>query len=373
MPSQYRADHVGSFLRPAELLEARNNPATSSQQLHALEDRHIQRIMAKQKELGFEFVTDGELRRRNFMSDFTDAVEGFDMGDEVARNWKAGDMKAAPVSSVTGIVNKKLHQARPLTGHELPFLKEQSTVAIKMTLPSATQFPAISFKAGVTDKIYKDHSALLWEIVGIMKSDLAKLSSDGVSYIQIDAPRYSYYMDPKWRDWIRKELKADPDAALDEAIKADNACFKAARRPGVTLAIHLCRGNNRSHWYAEGGYDAIADKMFGTLEVDRFLLEYDDERSGTFAPLRFIPKGKTVVLGLVSSKLPQMEDGDTLVKRIEEASRYVPLENLALSPQCGFASTAEGNLITEDRQWAKLKLVVDTARLVWGGATSAGA
>jgi 5-methyltetrahydropteroyltriglutamate--homocysteine methyltransferase len=373
MPAQYRADHVGSFLRPAELLEARNNPATDPQHLHELEDRHIQRIVAKQKELGFEFATDGELRRRNFMSDFTDAVEGFDLGDALARNWKAGDMKAAPVSSVTGIVNKKLRQTRPLTGHELPFLKAKSTVAIKMTLPSATQFPAISFKAGVTDKIYKDHSALLWEIVEIMKSDLAKLSSDGVNYIQIDAPRYSYYMDPKWRDWIRKELNADPDAALDEAIKADNACFKAARRPGVTLAIHLCRGNNRSHWYAEGGYDAIADKMFGTLEVDRFLLEYDDERSGTFAPLRFIPNGKTVVLGLVSSKLPQMEDRDMLVKRIEEASRYVPMENLALSPQCGFASTAEGNLITEDRQWAKLKLVVDTARHVWGGATSAGA
>jgi 5-methyltetrahydropteroyltriglutamate--homocysteine methyltransferase len=373
MPAQYRADHVGSFLRPAELLEARNNPATDPQHLRALEDRHIKRIVAKQKELGFEFATDGELRRRNFMSDFTDAVEGFDMGDAVARNWKAGDMKAAPVSSVAGVVNKKLRQARPLTGHELPFLKAQSTVAIKMTLPSATQFPAISFKPGVTDKIYKDHSVLLWEIVGIMKSDLAKLSSDGVNYIQIDAPRYSYYMDPKWRDWIRNELKADPDATLDEAIKADNTCFKAARRPGVTLAIHLCRGNNRSHWYAEGGYDAIADKMFGTLDVDRFLLEYDDERSGTFAPLRFIPKGKTVVLGLVSSKLPQMEDRDMLVKRIEEASRYVPMENLALSPQCGFASTAEGNLINEDRQWAKLKLVVDTARLVWGGATSAGA
>jgi 5-methyltetrahydropteroyltriglutamate--homocysteine methyltransferase len=242
-----------------------------------------------------------------------------------------------------------------------------------MTLPSATQFPAISYKVGVTDKIYKDRSALLWEIVEIMKSDLAKLSADGVNYIQIDAPRYSYYMDPKWRDWIRTELKTDPETALNEAIKADNACFKAARRPGITLAIHLCRGNNRSHWYAEGGYDAIADKMFGTLDVDRFLLEYDDERSGTFAPLRFIPKGKAVVLGLVSSKLPTMEDGNVLAKRIEEAAKYVPMENLALSPQCGFASTAEGNLLTEDRQWAKLKLVVDTARKVWGGATRAGA
>jgi 5-methyltetrahydropteroyltriglutamate--homocysteine methyltransferase len=373
MPAQYRADHVGSFLRPAELLEARNNPATDPKFLHALEDRHIQRILAKQKELGFEFATDGELRRKNFMSDFTDAVEGFDMGDAVARNWKAGDMKAAPVSSVTGIVAKKLRQARPLTGHELPFLKAHSMVPIKMTLPSATQFPAISYKAGVTDEIYKDRSALLWEIVDIMKSDLAKLSADGVSYIQIDAPRYSYYMDPKWRDWIRAELKTDPETALSEAIKADNACFKAARRPGVTLAIHLCRGNNRSHWYAEGGYDAIAEKMFGTLDVDRFLLEYDDERSGTFAPLRFIPKSKAVVLGLVSSKLPTMEDASVLVKRIEEASKYVPMENLALSPQCGFASTAEGNLLTEDRQWAKLKLVVNTARKVWGGATRAGA
>jgi 5-methyltetrahydropteroyltriglutamate--homocysteine methyltransferase len=365
MASPYRADHVGSFLRPPELLEARKDAAANPQHLRELEDRHIQRVLAKQKELGFELATDGELRRRNFMSDFTDAVDGFDMGDAVARNWKAGEAEAAPVSSVTGIVAKKLLQTRPLTGHELPFLKANCTTAIKMTLPSATQFPAIAFKSGVTNKIYKDHSALLWEIVEIMKLDLAKLSSDGVKYIQIDAPRYSYYMDPKWREWIRTELKRDPDTALDEAIKADNACFKAARRPGVTLAIHLCRGNNRSHWYAEGGYDAIAEKMFATLDVDRFLLEYDDERSGTFEPLRFIPKGKTVVLGLISSKVPRMEDSKELAKRVEEASRYVPIENLALSPQCGFASTAEGNLITEDRQWDKLKLVADTARTIW--------
>src|SRR5215469_5024228 len=306
MPTAYRADHVGSFLRPAELLEARKNAASDPERLRELEDRHIRRILAKQQELGFELATDGELRRRNFMSDFTDAVQGFDMGDAVARTWQGGSEQ--PVSSVTGIVNRKLRQMRPLTGHELPFLKQHSPVAIKVTLPSATQFPAIAFKRGVTDRNYADHSALLWEIVEIMKSDLAKLSSEGVNYLQIDAPRYSYYMDPKWRAWIRDELRMDPDAALDEAIRADNACFQAARRPGVTLAIHLCRGNNRSHWYAEGGYDAIADKMFGTLEVDRFLLEYDDERSGTFAPLRFIPKGKTVVLGLVSSKIPQIED-----------------------------------------------------------------
>lgn len=373
MPARYRADHVGSFLRPVELLEARAKASEDPQRLRALEDQHIRRVLAMQKELGFEMATDGELRRRNFMSDFTDAVEGFDLGDAVARSWKTGEPQDSPVSSVTGIVTKKLRQARPLTGHELPFLKENCKTAIKITLPSATQFPAISFKAGVTDKIYKDRSALLWDIVEIMKSDIAKLSSGGVNYIQIDAPRYSYYMDPKWREWIRTEMKVDPETALDEALKADNACFKAARRPGVTLAIHLCRGNNRSHWYAEGGYDVIAEKMFGTLEVDRFLLEYDDERSGTFAPLRFVPQGKTVVLGLVSSKLPRMEEPDVLLKRIEEASRYLSADNLALSPQCGFASTAEGNLITEETQWAKLKLVVDTARRVWGGTASARA
>jgi 5-methyltetrahydropteroyltriglutamate--homocysteine methyltransferase len=365
MSAQYRADHVGSFLRPLELLEARKDAASDPAHLRSLEDLHIQRVIDKQKELGFELATDGELRRRNFMSDFTDAVDGFDLGDSTARSWKAGETKVAQVSSVTGIVVKELRQVRPLTGHEVPFLLSHCTVAPKITLPSATQFPAISFKQGVTGKIYKDHSALLWAIVDIMKKDLAELSFLGVQYIQIDAPRYSYYMDPKWREWIKAEVKVDPDAALDEAVRADNACFKAARKPGVTLAIHLCRGNNRSHWYAEGGYDAIAEKLFGTLDVDRFLLEYDDERSGTFAPLRFVPKGKAVVLGLISSKIAHMEGPDDLAKRVDEASRFVPLENLALSPQCGFASTAEGNLITEESQWAKLQLAVETARRIW--------
>jgi 5-methyltetrahydropteroyltriglutamate--homocysteine methyltransferase len=363
MATMFRADHVGSFLRPAELLSARST--ASREDLRKLEDRHILRVLARQKELGFEIVTDGELRRQNFMSDFVDAVDGFDDEAIMRRPWRAGEVAVSEVSTVTGIVTSRLRQVRPLTGHELPFLKANSTLSVKMTLPSATQFPAIAFKNGVTDKVYKDHSALLWDIVQIMKNDLAKLSSDGVRYIQIDAPRYSYYMDPKWRAWMQAEMKVDPDAALDEAVRADNECFRAARKDGVILAIHLCRGNNRSHWYAEGGYDAIAEKLFGTLEADRFLLEYDDERSGTFEPLRFVPKGKTVVLGLISSKLPRMEDPAMLAKRIDEAAKYVPMENLALSPQCGFASTSEGNLLTEEQQWDKLKLVVDTARRVW--------
>ena len=366
MAGQYRADHVGSFLRPAELLEARSKAGKDPQRLQELEDRHIERVLAKQKELGFEIFTDGELRRRNFMSDFTEAVEGFDLAaDAVARTWEGADAKVAPSSRVAGVVTRKLRQVRPLTGHELPYLKAHSPGAIKMTLPSATQFPAISYKRGVSDQVYDTPSALLQDIVAIMKTDLAKLAGEGVKYIQIDAPRYSYFVDEKWRQWIRTEMKVEPEALLDESIRADNDCFHAARRPGVTLAIHLCRGNNRSQWYAEGGYEAIAEKLFGSLNVDRFLLEYDDERSGTFEPLRFVPKGKTVVLGLVSSKRPQLEKADVLARRIEEASRFVPLENLAISPQCGFASTMEGNLITEEDQWAKLRLVVEAARRVW--------
>jgi 5-methyltetrahydropteroyltriglutamate--homocysteine methyltransferase len=287
------------------------------------------------------------------------------MGDEVARSWAAGARDSAGVSRVAGIVTRKLRQVRPLTGHELPFLKSRSPGAIKLTLPSATQFPAIAWKRGVSDAVYPDHSELLWDIVAIMKTELAAVAAEGVSYLQIDAPRYSYFIDPKWREWIRSEMRMEPEALLEESVRADNACFDAARRPGVTLAIHLCRGNNRSHWYAEGGYDAIAEKLFGSLRVDRFLLEYDDARSGTFEPLRFVPRGKAVVLGLVSSKRPELESPDALARRIDEAARHVPLQDLALSPQCGFASTMEGNLLSEDEQWAKLRLVVETARRVW--------
>ena len=362
MPTPYRADQIGSFLRPPELLAARA-AGTGADALRALEDRHIRAVLARQRELGFEIFTDGELRRKNFMSDFVEAVEGFDTGDAVARSWQGAS--GAPVSSVTGIVTARLRAARRLTGHELPFLKQHSPGAIKMTLPSATQFPAIAYKRGITDRVYPTHSALLQDVVAIVQREVTALVDDGVAYVQIDAPRYSYYMDPKWRDWIRAEMGADPDAALDEAVRADNACLEGARRPGVVLAIHLCRGNNRSHWYAEGGYDAVAEKLFGTLAVDRFLLEYDDARSGTFEPLRFVPRGKTVVLGLVSSKQPALESADALARRIDEAARHVALEDLALSPQCGFASTMEGNLLTEDEQWAKLRLVVETARRVW--------
>jgi 5-methyltetrahydropteroyltriglutamate--homocysteine methyltransferase len=368
MPFPFRADHVGSLLRPAELLDARRSHI-SPEEIHALEHRQILRILQRQKDLGLEVFTDGELRRTNFMSDITEAVEGFDLGDAVQRNWTE-DAKAAPqpagVSSITGIVTATLKQRQPFTGRELPFLREHSPGPIKITLPSATQFPAISFKYGITDAVYRDPYALLTAITALMVEDLRTLAASGISYLQIDAPRYSYYLDPKWTAWMEKELRVDPAEMLTASLAADNACFAAARHAGVTLAIHLCRGNNRSHWYAEGGYDAIAERLFHELAVDRFLLEYDDERSGTFEPLRFVPKGKTVVLGLVSTKHAALERKEDLLKRIDEAAKWVPLEQLALSPQCGFASTMEGNLLTEEQQWAKLKLVVDAARDVWG-------
>jgi 5-methyltetrahydropteroyltriglutamate--homocysteine methyltransferase len=356
------------LLRPAELLEARRAGAPA-ERLREIEDRHIRRVITRQRELGLDIVTDGELRRRNFMSDLLDAVDGFDTTDAVARMWSATAPHAgpaAPPSSVTGIATERLRQRRRLTAHELPLLRDLAGgVPFKVTLPSANQFPAIAYKRGVTDRVYPNHSALLWDIVPIIHAEIEALAADGVPYIQIDAPRYSYYIDPKWRDYIRREMGVEPEAALDEAVRADNACLAGARRPGVTLAIHLCRGNNRSQWYAEGGYDLIAERLFGGLDVDRFLLEYDDERSGTFEPLRFVPPGKTVVLGLVSSKRPQLEAKPRLTRRINEAAQHVPLDRLALSPQCGFASTMEGNLLSEDDQWNKLRLVVETAREIW--------
>jgi 5-methyltetrahydropteroyltriglutamate--homocysteine methyltransferase len=369
MANPYRADHVGSFLRPSELLNARRARAPQ-EELRAIEDRHILRVLQRQKEIGVDVFTDGELRRTNFMSDFTDAVEGFDFEDAVARTWNDDPHKteqtAASVSTVNGIVTSPLRQRQPLTGRELPFMREHAPGPIKITLPSPTQFPAISFKYGITDKVYHDPYALLSAVTEITAGEIRGLAVSGISYLQIDAPRYSYYLDRKWTAWMEQELRVNPAQMLTASLNADNTCLAAARQPGVTLAIHLCRGNNRSHWYAEGGYDAIAERLFHELIVDRFLLEYDDERSGTFAPLRLLPQGKVVVLGLVSTKRAGLESKKDLLRRIKEASKYLPLEQLAISPQCGFASTMEGNLLTEEEQWEKLQLVVDVAREVWG-------
>lgn len=368
MSFPYRADHVGSFLRPQELLDARSDPSVTPEQLKALEDRHIQRVLDRQRELGFKIFTDGEFRRRAFQSDFHESVEGLNMGDEIARNWKGseGGVKENESLRLHGVVISKIRQKKRLAKHEADFLIQHAPGDVKITLPTANQFPAIAYKKGVSEQPYPTYSDFLWDIAPIFQREIRALAAEGVKYIQIDAPRYSYYIDPKWRQYVRDEMGVKPEQALDEAIRVDNFCLEGAPRAGVIYAMHLCRGNRRSQWYAEGGYDPIAEKLFGQLNVDAFLLEYESERAGTFEPLRFLPPGKTAVLGLISSKLAPLEPREQIIARIKEASRYVPLERLALSPQCGFASTMEGNLLTEDEQWRKLELVSSIAREVWG-------
>jgi 5-methyltetrahydropteroyltriglutamate--homocysteine methyltransferase len=352
----YRADHVGSLLRPKELRAAPGDVE--------LQDKYILDVLERQKNIGFKIFTDGELRRRGFMTDFYDSIEGLDMNGAIARTW----LGAAETVRLSGVVVDRIKQKKRLAKHEVDFLKRHSPGDIKMTLPTANQFPAIAYKKGVSERAYATYSEFLWDIVPIIKSEIEALVREGVRYVQIDAPRYSYYVDPKWRQYIKDEMGVDPEEALEEAIQVDNTCIQDAKGDGVTFAVHLCRGNYQSLWYAEGGYDPIAEKLFNQLNVDTFLLEYESERAGTFEPLRFVPRGKTIVLGLVSSKISQLENQDDLMRRIDEAGRHVPLENLALSPQCGFASTIEGNLLTEDEQWRKLQLVVETARRVWGTA-----
>ena len=364
MVVKYRADHVGSLLRPKELQDAYKNPDLTPEQRTELANKHILRVLARQKDLGLKIFTDGEFRRRGFMSGFQESVGGLDMDGSIARAWQGGN--AAPSGRLTGVVVDRIRQKKRLAKEEADFLTQYSPGDIKITLPTANQFPAIAYKRGLSERAYKTYSEFLWDIVPIIRSEIQALVNEGVGYIQIDAPRYSYYVDSKWRRYIQDEMGVNTEASLDEAIQVDNKCFEGINRQGVILAVHLCRGNNQSKWYAEGGYDPIAEKLFNRLNVDAFLLEYESERAGTFEPLRFVPRDKAVVLGLVSSKLRELETGDQLQRRIEEASHYVPLDNLALSPQCGFASAMEGNLLTEDEQWRKLELVANTARKIWG-------
>ena len=217
----------------------------------------------------------------------------------------------------------------------------------------------------MTDRFYPTPAELVQELVGILHREVQALLDEGVTYIQLDSLRYVIELADTQRRRQMLQVGEDLDRALEDTIAADNATLQGARRPGVTIALHMCRGNNRSAWRSDGGYDVIAERAFGSLNVDRFLMEYDTERAGGFEPLRFMPRDKVVVLGLISSKNPHLESQDQLLRRIDEAAKYVPVENLALSPQCGFASTAPGNMLTPDDQKRKLELVVETARKVW--------
>jgi len=357
---------VGSLLRPPELLQARaahTEGRLSEEQLRATEDHAVEAALRKQHDLGLSVLSDGEMRRGSWLTDMADAVEGFVSGDRVMLDWKGPGGGAE--ATTANAVGAKLRKARKLTAHELPFLKKHAAGPFKVTLPAPSNFMVASFKRGLTDRFYPAHADLLQDLVAIVRDEVQWLVAEGANYIQFDAPYYSHYLDPRQREAMKQQGR-DPDEEFETGIAGDNAAFAGLRRDDVTFAIHICRGNSRSRWYTEGGYDAIAEKLFHTLDLDRFLLEYDTERSGGFEPLRLVPRGKTVVLGLITTKEPRLEAPDELRRRIDEAARFVPLENLALSPQCGFASVAAGNLISMDDQWRKLELVVSTARKVWG-------
>jgi 5-methyltetrahydropteroyltriglutamate--homocysteine methyltransferase len=365
MEESFRADQVGSLLRPPELLAAREAHAAGRltlEQLREVEDEAILAALEMQRAAGINVFTDGELRRRAWMSDLADAVEGFTPG-HVELEWRGPG--GGVEHSQAQVAGARLRQTRRLTAHEVDFLKRHAPGPFKMTVPAPSTFLHAGFQPGVTDRAYPTRAALARDIAKIIRGELLALAEEGVPYLQLDAPFYSTYLDATLRDRLRR-AGTDPDLDLQEAVDADNAALEGVAREGLTLGIHICRGNSRSRWIAEGGYEPIAERLFGSLSVDRFLLEYDSDRAGGFAPLRHVPRGKTVVLGLVSTKVGQMETLDTLRRRIGEATRYVAQESLAISPQCGFASTALGNSVTMDEERRKLELIVEAARAVWG-------
>jgi 5-methyltetrahydropteroyltriglutamate--homocysteine methyltransferase len=375
--SAYRADQVGSFLRPQAVKDAHaafTQGQLSLEALREIEDRAILEVLELQKQVGVDVFSDGEFRRGGWSGDFVDAVDGFVAGAPAVRvfNTARGNNPAAQAGGpARHIIGAKLRQKRRLTEHEAGFLKSHAPDACKMTMPAASYVLARGYRPDVTDPVYGSRAVALHDVATIIHAEIAALASEGVPYIQLDNPHYpDYVVEERNAQW--RAVGVDPVQALQEDIAADNVSLDGALREGVVLAMHLCRGNGGrgpdqpAGWHTAGGYDAIAEQVFGGLHVDRFLLEYDSDRAGGFEPLRFVPPGKTVVLGLVTTKSGELESSDLLVRRIEEASRYVPIENLALSPQCGFASTMAGNPLTVEEERRKLELVVSTARRVWG-------
>jgi 5-methyltetrahydropteroyltriglutamate--homocysteine methyltransferase len=369
MAMQIRADNVGSLLRPPELLQARaalREGRITRQQSRAIEDRSILAALELQKTAGVDIFTDGEYRRDIFTADITQAVDGLVPGKTtVSFQWRGTGSDLARQSkegNLQFVVGGKLKRKGRLTPEEAPFLKQHAPGPFKVCTPAAMQHAISRYKPGVTDKVYPTIYDMLQDLAAIMRDEVRELIAEGASYVQMDAPSYSTFFDPSRRELL-KQSGVDPNAAFDAAIAADNAMIEGVERGAdVVTAIHFCRGNKRSAWGAEGGYEPIAEKAFGSLKMDRFLLEFDSDRAGGFEPLRFVPKGKTVVLGLVTTKFPQLESEDELLRRIEQASKYVAAEYLAVSTQCGFASAASGNLISWDDMRRKLELVVKIAR-----------
>jgi 5-methyltetrahydropteroyltriglutamate--homocysteine methyltransferase len=372
MATRFHADNIGSLLRPQELLDARTayrERRIELPQLREIEDRSILKALDLQKAAGVQIFTDGEYRRDIFTADITQAMDGLIPGKTtVSFEWRGPGSELAKDSkegNLQFIVGGKLHKKGRFTPGEAPFMKRHAPGPFKICTPAATQHAVSRYKPGVSDTVYPRIHDMLQDVAAIMRDEVQALIDEGASYVQLDAPSYSTFYDARRRDTL-KASGVDPAEAFDAAIAADNAMIEGVKRSAdVIVGIHFCRGNKRSAWGAEGSYEPIADKAFGSLKMDRYLLEFDSERAGGFEPLRFVPKGKTVVLGLVTTKEPQLETQDELLRRIEQASKYVPLENLALSTQCGFASAASGNLLSWDDMQRKLELVAKTADRVW--------
>ena len=362
----FRADHVGSLLRPRELHELREKVRLGSApaaELRDMEDRLIREVVKLQEDIGLPSITDGEFRREWWHIDFLSGFDGVELEQE-EDPYHGIQFKGTEAKPPTMFVRRKLRRTKPSMVAHFEFLKKTVSRGVpKFTMPSPAMLHARGDRASIR-KTYPDTQEFWADLAQCYREEIADLYKAGCRYLQIDDTTIAMFGDPKVQEQFRK-LGDDPQK--DVALYADAVNAAIRDVPGdMTVAIHTCRGNFKSTWLASGSYDYVAETAFSRLEVDGFFLEYDDERSGGFEPLRYIPKGKRVVLGLVSSKLAQLESKDALKRRIEQASRYVPLENLCLSPQCGFSSTHHGNNLTVEQQKAKLSLYIETAREVWG-------
>jgi 5-methyltetrahydropteroyltriglutamate--homocysteine methyltransferase len=357
-----RAEVVGSLLRPPALVAARRQRESgemSAATFKREEDREVVAAIRLQESAGIDVVTDGEQRRYAFFGHLVDSFDGFDKEGGWAIPFR--DEKGEELVFKRPVVVEKLRWRRSMCGEEWTFLRAVAKRPGKVTMISAQQAAAY-YDPEKSKGAYKTRDEYLADIVDVSRREVEELVRLGCTYIQIDAPQYAALLDPKMREGYRQR-GSDPEELIDRCIELDNAIIEG--HPGITFAMHICRGNNQSKFYAEGDYEPIS-RIFEKTLFNRFLLEYDDARSGGFEPLRHLPEDRVAVLGLVSTKKPRMETEEELKRRIEEASRFVPLERLALSPQCGFASTMEGNRITPDDQRRKLELVGRVAKSVWG-------
>ena len=358
----YRSEVVGSLLRPPYLAEARKQHEAgqlSAAEFKAIEDRAVNEAIALQETAGIDVITDGELRRYAFYGHLVDSLAGFDKYGGWAIPFR--DESGEELVLKRPVVVEKLQWKRSMCAEEWVYLRSRKSRPGKVTMISAQQAAAY-YDPEKSKSAYPSRDAYLADIVDFSRREVEELVRLGCTYIQIDAPQYAALLDPRMREGYRQR-GSDPDKIIDACIDMDNAII--ADHPGVTFSIHICRGNNQSKFYASGDYEPIS-RIFSQTRFQRFLLEYDDARSGGFEPLRHVPEDRFVVLGLVTTKKPRMESADELRSRIEEAARFFPLERLALSPQCGFASTMEGNHITPEDQQHKLELVASVARQVWG-------